>query len=271
MKISVVTPSFNQAPYLERTLRSVHGQRGQFTLEHIVMDGASTDGSTDILERWKDKLWYTSEPDRGQSHALNKAIAMATGDVIAWLNSDDLLLPGALATVAQYFEARPAMQWAYGRCRIIDENDTEIRRFITRYKDFLGRRYSYRKLLVENYISQPSTFFRKSLFEQVGGVDESLKLDMDYDLWLRFGRVSDPGVIPAELAAFRFYTGGKTGGQIEPTLRVANDLARKYAAAAGEPWLGTVNYWLYYKRTLLIYKLADTIAVRRAAANQGDV
>jgi glycosyltransferase involved in cell wall biosynthesis len=264
LKISVVTPSYNQADFLERTLRSVHTQEGNFELEHLVIDGGSTDGSVALLERWKDKLSYISEKDRGQSHALNKGIARATGEVICWINSDDTLRPHALATVAAYFTAHPTINWAYGRCGIIDEHDVDIRGLITRYKNLLGRRYSYRKLLLENYISQPSTFFRKAFYERVGGVDESLKLDMDYDLWLRFGQVEPAGIIDGPpLANFRFHAAAKTGGQIEPTLRVANELARKYARAIGKPWLGTINYWLYCRRTILIYQLLD--AVRSAA------
>jgi glycosyltransferase involved in cell wall biosynthesis len=258
LKISVVTPSYNQAAFLERTLESVHSQRGDFTLEHFVVDGGSQDGSVAILERWKDKLWYVSEKDRGQSHALNKGIARATGEIIVWLNSDDTLLPGCLDAVSRYFTAHPEVKWAYGKCRIIDEHDVEIRRWVTHYKNLLGWRYSYQKLLLENYISQPSTFFRKSFYDEVGGVDETLKLDMDYDLWLRMGQLADPGILDGYLANFRFHTAAKTGGQIEPTLRVANELARKYATQIGKPWLGDVNYWLYYKRTTLIYKLMDS-------------
>ena len=235
MKISVITPSYNQASFIERTLESVHSKTGEFELEHLVVDGGSKDGSVAILERWKDKLWYVSERDRGQSHALNKGIARATGEIIVWLNSDDTLLPGALDTVSRYFTRHPEVKWAYGRCRIIDERDVEIRRWITHYKNLLGARYSYERLLVENYISQPSTCFRKSFYDEVGGVDEALKLDMDYDLWLRMGQLADPGIIDGYLANFRFHTAAKTGGQIEPTLRVANELARKYARAIGKP------------------------------------
>lgn len=255
MKISVITPSYNQAPYLERTLRSIHAQQGGFELEHIVIDGGSTDGSVEILERWKDRLWYVSEPDRGQSHALNKGVARATGEVIAWLNSDDLLLPGALQKVAAHFESRPDCRWMYGRCKIINERDQEIRRMITWYKNRLMGRFSYTRLLLENYISQPSTFFRKELCDAVGGVDEQLVYDMDYDLFLRFGLLCPPHVVSDYLACFRLYSACKTGGSFEAALRSASQVSRKYAARVGKPWAGAVNYWLYSRRTLLIYRL----------------
>ncbi len=268
MKLTIITPSFNQARYLERTLRSIHEQEGTFTLQHLVMDGGSTDESVAILERWKEKLQYVSEADKGQSDALRKGIARATGDVVGWINSDDLLLPGALAAVAGYFQANPAVRWAYGRCRIIDEHDREIRRWVTRYKELLGRRFSLPLLLLENYISQPATFFRKDLYEEVGGLDIGLTYDMDYDLWLRFGKLAAPGHIDGELAAFRFHTEAKTGGQVENSLRAANQTARRHAHDLGKPWLGEVNYWLYYKRTALIYRWLETLSRLRPSTSK---
>ena len=255
MKISIITPSLNQAAYLERTLASIQSQQGDFELEHLVIDGGSSDHSVEILERWKDRLRYVSERDRGQSHALNKGIGRATGDVIGWINSDDLLLPGALQRVTNYFSTHPECRWLYGRCHIIDEHDRQIRKGITAYKNILQRRFFYTTLLLENFICQPAMFFRKALFDEVGGIDESRVYDMDYDLTLRFGRLSKPGVLTDYLACFRFYTECKTGGAFEASLRSANALSRKYSADAGRPWIGAMNYWLFYKRTALIYRL----------------
>jgi glycosyltransferase involved in cell wall biosynthesis len=255
VKITVITPSFNQAPFLERTLRSIHAQRGDFTMEHWVIDGGSADGTVALLQQWADRLQFVSEPDRGQSDALNKGLARATGDLIAWINSDDLLLPGALATVAAWFRAHPDASWAYGRCLVIDEHDRVIRRPITWYKNLLGRRYSYELLLLENFVSQPSTFFTRALIEQAGGIDVSLRYDMDYELWLRFGLLCPPGRIDADLAAFRLHEDCKTSADSAETLRTANQIARQYATRIGKPWLGTLNYWWYAKRTEWIYRL----------------
>ncbi len=259
MKISVVTPSYNQAPFLEACLRSVHEQSGDFDIEHIVVDGGSDDGSLEILQQWSSRIAYTSKPDRGQSHALNIGIERATGDVIAWLNSDDVLLAGALDTVARFFENNPEQRWMYGRCRIIDREGAEFRRAISLYKRLLMARFSLPVLLIENFISQPSTFFTKSLYEDVGGVDESLRFSMDYDLFLRFALVVDPGVVADELAAFRLYRDSKSGEFIDETLRVANAISRKYAERVGMPWMGELNYWLYYKRTSAIYRVLDRL------------
>ena len=255
MKFSVITPSFNQATYLERTLRSVHDQHGDFTLEHFVVDGGSTDGSVEILRRWADKLKFASEKDRGQSHALNKGLALASGDVIVWVNSDDLLLPGALAIVADFWRARPGLRWAYGRALIIDEDDREIRRPITAYKNLLMRKWSYDLLLLENYLTQPAVFFTRELLAEAGRIDESLVFDMDYDLWLRFGRICRPQRIDADLAALRWIATCKTGGAFEQSLASANATSRKYSAQIGKPWLGAINYYWYAKRTALIYRL----------------
>jgi len=254
LKFSVVTPSYNQGAYLERTLRSVHDQRGDFTIEHFVVDGGSTDDSVEILRRWTGKLTFVSEKDRGQSHALNKGLAQASGEVIVWLNSDDLLLPGALATVADFWRAHPETRWAHGRALIIDEHDREIRRPVTAYKNLLMRRWSYQLLLLENYLTQPAVFCTRELVTAAGGIDESRFFDMDYDLWLRFGLICPPRRIDADLAALRWIATCKTGGAFDQSLAAANATSRKYAARIGKPWLGAINHWWYAKRTAAIYR-----------------
>lgn len=212
MKLSIVTPSFNQRTFLERTARSILGQRGNFELEWIVIDGGSTDGSVELLRSMADpRLHLTSEPDRGQSHAINKGLARAGGDVVAWLNSDDLYADGALAAVAEAFAAHPEAQWLIGRCDVIDDQDREIRPAVTRYKDRTLRRYAYRRLLRENFISQPAVFWRRSFGQQVGPLDESLHYTMDYDLWLRMGKVAEPLFVDRVLAHFRMHRGSKSG------------------------------------------------------------
>jgi glycosyltransferase involved in cell wall biosynthesis len=214
MKISIVTPSFNQCAFLRRTMASILGQAGPFDLEWLVIDGGSTDGTLDLLRSISDpRVRWISEPDRGQSHAINKGLALAGGDVVAWLNSDDLYADGALAAVARAFEGNPDAQWIIGRCDIIDEHDRPIRPRITRYKDRQLRRYGYRRLLRENFISQPAVFWRREFGAQVGPLDESLHWTMDYDLWLRMGRLSPPLILNDEqpLARFRLHSQSKSG------------------------------------------------------------
>lgn len=214
LRISVVTPSYNQAQFIERTLRSVVEQTGDFDLEYIIVDGGSTDGSKAIIERFvaKDKrIRFIDEADKGQSDAINKGLRLATGDIVAFLNSDDIYYPGTLQAVAQTFVAEPDRQWLYGRCRIIDEADVEVRRPITWYKNLLGRRYRYVKLLIVNFISQPATFWRRSCLTKVGFFDEAEHLVMDYDYWCRLGKQSDPIRLRQYLAGFRSYKTSKSG------------------------------------------------------------
>jgi GT2 family glycosyltransferase len=212
VRISVVTPSFNQARFVERTIASVLGQQGEFELEYLVVDGGSTDGTLDILRRHEGRLSWISEPDRGQSDALNKGFRRTSGEVLAWLNSDDVYEPGALAAAAAALGPGGA-RWCFGDCKVIDEQDREIRSAVTAWKAFLSRRYSFPWLLGSgNFISQPAVFFRRDLLEEVGGPDERYHLAMDYDLWLRFARVAEPAYLPRPLAGFRWHGESKSGG-----------------------------------------------------------
>lgn len=215
MKLSIVTPTLNRRDYLARTGESILSQAGAFGLEWVVTDGGSTDGSIDWLAdiaARDPRVRYVSEADRGQSDAINKGLAMATGDVVAWLNADDLYAGGALAAVAAAFAARPDAQWLVGRYEVIDAADRPIRRSIVRYKERrLARRPARAALLRENVIPQPAVFWRRSFGRQVGPLDESLHWTMDYDLWLRMAKLSPPLVLDELLARFRHHEGSKSG------------------------------------------------------------
>ncbi len=210
MKISVITPSFNQVSFLKQTIESVKIQDLSLELEHIIVDGGSTDGSVDYLRSLGDTVRWISEPDRGQADAVNKGIRMASGEIIGWLNSDDLYFPGALQTVADYFRDHPDCRWAYGRCRIIDSSGNEQWKWITRYKNARLKKFTLSKLLRENFISQPAVFFRKDLFEEAGPLSVDLHYAMDYDLWLRFAGIVPAGVIYKDLASFRRHGSSKS-------------------------------------------------------------
>jgi glycosyltransferase involved in cell wall biosynthesis len=203
---TIVTPCLNGAATLSSTLESVRDQGYGGEVEHVVVDGGSTDGTLDILASAPD-VRYVSEPDHGLSDAVNKGIRMARNDVVGWLNADDIYLPGALAHVGAAMTANPGALWATGPCRIIGADGEEIRAGVTRYKDFFLRRYSYRLHLVQNFVSCPSTFVRREAFARVGLLDERFKYSMDYDLWLRLGRISPPLVLDQPLAAFRMAEG----------------------------------------------------------------
>jgi GT2 family glycosyltransferase len=203
---TIVTPCLNGAATLSSTLESVRDQGYGGEVEHVVVDGGSTDGTLDILASAPD-VRYISEPDRGLSDAVNKGIRMARNEAVGWLNADDIYLPGALGRVGKALADRPDALWATGPCLIIDAEGREIRRFVTGYKSFLLRRYSYRMHLVQNFVPAPSTFVRKEAFDRVGEFDERFKYSMDYDLWLRLGRIGAPLVLDAPLAAFRMAEG----------------------------------------------------------------
>ncbi len=224
LRISIVTPSLNQAAFLPRTLESVLSQAGDFELEYLVQDGGSTDGSVEILRRYGDRLRLRVEPDGGQADAVNRGLRAATGDVVGWLNSDDLLYPGALARVAAAFAAHPDAPWLHGRCEIVDEQDRPIRRWVSAYKHARCRRYSRASLLVENYVSQMTVFWRRAALERVGLLDEGLAYAFDYDYWLRLSALGDPVYVPERIAAFRWYRASKSGSsfdrQFQEDLRV---------------------------------------------------
>lgn len=261
MRVSVVTPSLNQAAFLERAIESVLGQRGDFELEHLVVDGGSTDGTRDVLQRYAERVSFTSEPDRGQSDALNKGFARATGDVLCWLNSDDSLLPGALAEVVRAFRD-PGCRWLFGQCRIVDEQDREVRRPVTWYKNRKLRRYSYAALLIENFIPQPATFFRRDLLDQVGPLDAARWYSMDYDLWLRFGRVAEPGFLPRDLAVFRWHGASKSGSRYAQGSLEAAGTARRHATL--REWWTVPLHYAHAAGLIAAYQAADLVASLRA-------
>ncbi|HAD81545.1 MAG: hypothetical protein A2509_10900 [Candidatus Edwardsbacteria bacterium RIFOXYD12_FULL_50_11] len=239
MLISVVTPSYNLARFLPRTIDSVVSQAGDFELEYLVIDGGSTDGTLEILKRCQDDLtagrikaacagfsfrWF-SEKDRGQSDAINKGLRMARGEVAAYLNADDLLAPRCLQTVSDFFRLNPGQKLLTGYCRIIDEDGHEIRKAITWYKNILLGIPSFKNLLKENFISQPATFWRRDVHIELGYFDEGLRYAMDYDMWCRMASKYRINVIRNHLADFRWYRQSKSGGgfgaQFEEEYRIA--------------------------------------------------
>jgi glycosyltransferase involved in cell wall biosynthesis len=261
LRVTVVTPSFNQGAFIERTIESVLSQRGDFELEYLVVDGGSTDGTLSILRSYEGRLRFVSERDSGQSAAINKGFGMASGDVLAWLNSDDTYMPGALHTVVRTLRDTRA-RWCFGECRVIDERDREIRRAISAYKSWISRRYSLRRLLaVGNFIPQPATFFRREILEQTGRLEESFHLAMDYDLWLRLARLEAPAFIPRPLANFRWHGRSKTGAGYHKVawecFRIACRHARGFEHAA------LAQHLANYSAQMAVYKLLDLVRLAR--------
>lgn len=209
-RITVITPSYNQGEFIGQTIDSVLGQAYP-DLEYLVFDGGSTDQTVDILKGYGQKFFWVSEKDRGQSDAINKGLRMASGEVVCFLNSDDLYEPGALLKVGKFFAGHPEACWLTGRCRLINPSGHEIRKLITAYKNFWLLLNSYKILLVIDYISQPATFWRRDAIQKVGQFDEHLHLSMDYDYSLRMGQHYKLYVLPEYLASFRVHPASKSG------------------------------------------------------------
>ena len=225
--ISVITPCFNAAETLGETLESVRAQDYP-DVEHIVVDGGSTDGTVRLLEGSPGIRWI-SEPDRGRVHAANKGAHMATGDVVAWLNADDRYESGSLRAVGEAFAREPGTAWATGYCRIIGLDGAEIRSPITAYKNMLLRRWSLPLYLTQNFVSDPATFVRRDVLQEVGLLDERYLMSHDYDLWLRVaGRYGPPVILRRELACFRMTETTLSMGGFERQFQEHAEIAARY-------------------------------------------
>jgi glycosyltransferase involved in cell wall biosynthesis len=199
-KITIVTPSYNQGEFLEATIRSVLDQQYP-NLEYFVVDGGSTDNSVEIIKRYENHIdWWVSEKDRGQSHAINKGLQRATGDIVTWLNSDDFFYPGVFDIIAQAFQAHPQAGLFVGNGTLADREGRRVRRYSRTVA------WDYDILLRgANYILQPSTFLHRRVFDEQGLIDENIAYGMDLELWLRVGNKYPVVTIDEELAAFRWY------------------------------------------------------------------
>jgi glycosyltransferase involved in cell wall biosynthesis len=201
-RITVVTPSFNQARFITDTIESVLSQDYP-RLDYVVMDGGSTDGTVDILRRYGDRLRWVSEADRGQADAVNKGVAAASGEIIGWLNSDDTYAPGALRTIGRVFRARADLDVLYGDADHVLADGV-------RHSPYPTAPFDYERLAESCFICQPAAFFRREAFQAVGGLDVALHFCMDYDLWIRMGRQRRIAYLPERLACSRLHADAKT-------------------------------------------------------------
>lgn len=229
MKITVVTPSYNQGKYIKRTIESVLSQ-GIEDLEYIVMDGGSTDETVDILKSYGDKILWKSEKDKGQTDAVNKGIRAAHGEIIGWLNSDDIYYPGAVRKVLDVFEQNPEINVVYGNANHIREDDSFIEEYYT--EDF-----DYERLKDICFICQPSLFFRKSMVEKYGYLDDKLQYCMDYDYWLRLGKGEKFCRLKELIAGSRLYDDNKTLGARRKVHEEMLTMQEKNLGKASEKWI----------------------------------
>ncbi len=206
LKVSVITPSFNQAAFLDATIRSVLAQ-DYADKEYIIVDGASSDGSLDIIRSHsKDLAWWISESDHGQAEAINKGMLRARGDIVAWINSDDFYLPNAISEAVRIFEESPELGLVFGDALSVDENGAPFNSLIfndSTFRDLLGFRI----------ICQPAVFMRRDLFIQAGMMEETFHYMLDHHLWLRIGRLAPIRHAPRLWAAARIHAAAKNNAQ----------------------------------------------------------
>ena len=205
LKISIVIPTLNQGNTIEDTICSIINQDYPY-YEIIIMDGGSVDATLEVIDRYRPYLAHvTSAPDKGQSQAINRGFERATGDIFAWLNSDDYYLPGALTKVVETF-SDPSIEFLVGAGDVISIDHKFLR--------FIPERILNREALIDwkndRWIMQQSCFWRSSLWKRVGGVDESLGLLMDYDLWFKFSSICQPAAVNQKLGIMRYYPEAKT-------------------------------------------------------------
>ncbi|QXE92338.1 glycosyltransferase [Geomonas subterranea] len=258
MKISVITICYNSAAQIGRAIESVLAQSHP-ELEYVIVDGGSSDGTVDIVRSYASRdprIRWVSEPDDGISDAMNKGVALATGEIVAHLHSDEYYLdPGVLAEVASIFEANPERVWLTGGFHFVDPSG----RFLREIK---VRRYSYRRLIHSNIILHPATFVKRSAFLQVGGFDLSLRYCMDYHLWLRLGALGDPVTVNHPLACFCVHGGSRS------TMEAASAYAEEFQVRL--EFLEKRGSWQFpYRLEYLVKKELNRIFIRRLIALAG--
>ena len=224
---SIIIPSYNQGKYIGQTIESILNQSYK-NVEVLVIDGGSTDNTIDVLKSYTDRIFWLSEKDRGQTHAINKGIILAKGNIIAYLNSDDFYLEKTLENVVSAFTSHRSALWVTGDYVIVDEAGNKIQNLIAKYKFFFRNMLSFKLLTVLNPIIQPSTFLTKALIERAGLFDETLKYTMDYEYWLKAIKIQRPIIIKESLSAFRIHTQSKGGSQFRNQFEEELAVARLY-------------------------------------------
>jgi glycosyltransferase involved in cell wall biosynthesis len=253
--VSIVTPSFNQGRFLNETVQSVLSQNYPH-IEYMIVDGGSTDESVEIIHRYQARLaWWVSEPDHGQTDAINKGFARAHGDILAWINSDDTYQPGAVSEAVNFLEAHPEVGMVYGDANLVDEQGQFLGLFPARQTDYRRLRDGY------VHIPQQAAFFRADLWRQVGPLDPTFFFAMDYDLWVRLAKISTLKYQPRLWANFRLHGQGKSVSSDDrcypEMLRVhyregGSRFSRLYLKAAVRPWIYS---WLPLRIKILLRKM----------------
>ncbi len=239
--VSVVTPSLNQGRFIGDAVQSVLSQDYP-RIEYLVVDGGSTDGTLAVLAGHDGAIRWISEPDHGQAAAINKGFRLAAGEVLAWLNSDDLYEPQAVSAAVAYLQAHPDTAMVYGDATHVDAEDVEIGLCA-----YVGPFDLDRLIHESDYIVQPAAFFRRSAFEAVGGLDESLHWGMDYDLWLKIARLFPIAYLPRKLARYRQTGENKTARGRFDRFEEIRRIGLRHGAGGLPATFGVDYFWLCVK------------------------
>lgn len=254
-KITLITPSYNQAKFLEKTILSVINQKYE-NLEWLVFDGGSNDGSLEIIKKYSDYFtFWVSEKDNGQSAAINRGFKMASGEIVGWLNSDDTLYTNCFEEVAKAFLTFPDNDVVYGNFAYIDPEDNILR------KKFLPSKISYSKLLYHSYLGQPAVFYKRELLEKIGFLDVELKFCMDWDFFLRMWKDSKKIHINEFLATYRLHRESKTSD--EGSKRYTEDVKRIFNKNKIRKYSNKSINELYYKSYFIFSKFQRIYSVIR--------
>jgi glycosyltransferase involved in cell wall biosynthesis len=223
---SIVVPTYNAEKYLKECLDSIFSQKHDGKTQVIVVDGMSTDKTLEIAKSYGVEL--ICGKDKNEPDALNKGFLLTKGEVVAFLDADDIYQSDTFWLVEHFFETYKSVQWAYGKSYFIDEQGKEIRRIITGLKQLLQKNYSYEKLCNLCFISQPSVFMRRNFKEQIGQFDVDYPLIFDYEYWLRAGKVSEPFFIPSYLSSMRVHNGSNSVKFSTRQMRESLDLVYRF-------------------------------------------
>jgi len=262
LTVSVITPSYNQGRFIERTIRSVLEQ--DYPLQYVVMDGGSRDETLDVLRRFDGQLRWASESDRGQAHAVNKGIAATHGEIIGWLNSDDVYYAGAVRRAVEQFQAHPEADIVYGDAHHIDEGGCIIDAYPT-------EEYDFERLKDTCFLCQPATFFRRRLVSRIGLLAERLWLCMDYEYWLRAGLSGARFLhVPEPLAGSRLYRENKTLANRLAVHEEINHMLLRLLGSVPDQWLlnHARTYWQERgldRNSRLCFAMAVSCSVLHAA------